>query len=1072
MRESRMGSLVKNMPKVGIEPCFPISECAKKLKEKVTPFFPDVYGLKGRSELNLLEAMQGLRNGLAHGAALPPDERCLELLEHYLPILDSIMGAFDFLQRCEIRILEQEEISPFDDEAEVRRLVGAQSPEPETVELSDEWFDAFEESTVAISVESGEVLPLYPLFFRGVSEPCAQYDGHYVRRTVKPSAGGMEGVEEAYIYYLGVWDKFQDEGAFEALRDKLERRKVTWWIEKRDAAPWTLADSIRDYSYRTYQDLIGVKYFPECYVERKDVMKHLRAFISHGEVDIGQPRKKGASPSPGPSRQGRGDYKERRYINGFLLVGEAGTGKTAWATHIAQQLLSEGVEDEGTADREGRNLLFFLRGDGIVTRPEGNILFLNLSEKIGLKAGDFGNFRELFEHLDSKWAQDRVKGRKLVILLDALNEAQTAEQVMREALELIKEASFYPWCKVILTVRWEFLRILEGKKGFEEVDAFSDVRAYLYEPPKEEGEMAFLRERERVPGVILERLEESEAENIYRNYQQFACSVAPLQRQELDYVVSASTTPWEELSQQTRNVLTNPLMMHLFHKAFAGRPASAIVGEGALYRAYLDDILRRRPLLEDAAHDVLTHLFSVERSTLIDEDVHQLREQWTRGKSLAEIRKNFSPVEALEQEGIIRKRVAAEGGGYRFVFQTVMESLAYRNLRRLEGSNEPTIKFWLEKAQIEPPFPEYGGVFVFLFRELHGRSFYNFMVSLMENGLSYVDLALKSFLKELAAEEWTPGSVSKGFLQCTQGLANKGGRWTAKNLFDVGYQFMDTRYALAAEAAFTASLEIRERLYMENPENIEVANGLASSLTNLGVVYRQSGRTQEEEESFNRAIEIRERLYMENPENIEVANELARSIYNLGMMYGQSGRTQEAGKSFNRAVEIQEHLYNENPENTEVANDLASFLYNLGVAYRLSERTQEAEKSFNRAIEIQERLYNENPQNIEVADSLAISLSNLGVVYGRSGRTQEAEEVYNRAIEIREGLYQKYPEFVEVRWGLADTHYNLGMILLNKGDTQGAIEAFSRYLELEDRESEQKGLEHARRKIEELQRGE
>ena len=1089
-----LGTLAKHLPKIGIEPCFPLSVAIGKLKQKVQPF-SDEYSLRGRGDVSLLEAMLGLRNGLAHGAALPTDERCLQLLEHYVPILDPIMEAFDFLERCEIRILEQEELSLFDDEATVRCLVGAQLPKPETITLSDEWLDVFEESTVAMSVESGEVLPLYPLFFRGVSEPCAQYDGHYVMRTVKPAAaGGMEGVEDAYIYYLGVWEKFQDESTFNDLREKLEKRKVTWWIDKKDAAPWTLADSIRDYSYRTYQDLLSVKYFPDCYVEREDVMKHFRAFMAIGEGDIGQPRKKGMTTK-----------KERRYSNGFLLIGEAGTGKTAWAAHVAQQLLSEGIEDEGTADREGRNLLFFLRGDGIVARPEGNILFLNLSEKIGLKAGDFSNFRELLEHLDNKWAQDRVQGRRLVLLLDAINEAQPGEQVMREALELVKEASFYPWCKVILTVRWEFLRVLEGKKGFEEVDAFADVRAYLYEPPRERDEMTmFLREAEKVPGVVLERLEEAEAALIYRNYQQIASTEEGEQSEpELGYAVPASTTPWEELPQQTRNVLTNPLMMHLFHQAFAGRPASSIAGEGALYRAYLDDILRRRPLLEEAAHDVVTRLFSVERSTLTDEDVHQLREQWTAGKSQQEIRILLSPVEALEQEGIIRKRVAAEGGGYRFVFQTVLEALAYRNLRRLEGSEIPTIEFWLEKATIEPPFPEYGDVFVFLFRELHQRSLYDFMASLVEKGRAYVGSALESFLKELAAEEWTPGSVSEGFQQCVQGLARQGAEWTAaETLYNVGVQLAETRYAPSAETALTATrdifgnnlfpygiaipediaaakmltviyrklgilyiqsgrvqeseealmwaIKVQERLCSEEPEDVEVSNNLALFLSTLGGMYLQTQRVQEAETVVKRAIEIQEHIYRENPEDVQVALTLAISLANIGEIYVPNGHAQESEK-LERAIKIQERLYRKNPEDVEVAIDLAVPLKKLGEIYKESERSEEAEEAFKRAIELQERSYSQNPEDGEVANNLASSLKNLGEVYKESERAEEAEEAFKRAIEIFEPLYSEKPWDVEVAVHLSLSLGNLGTMYRDSGRAEKAEEAYKRAVEIIER---------------------
>jgi len=76
-----------------------------------------------------------------------------------------------------------------------------------------------------------------------------------------------------------------------------------------------------------------------------------------------------------------------------------------------------------------------LRGDGLVRDlPAGNPLLGNLLHKMGMEANAFPGFAEFFAHLAARRREDRVADRRLVIVLDALNEAPSAAQVLHEAL--------------------------------------------------------------------------------------------------------------------------------------------------------------------------------------------------------------------------------------------------------------------------------------------------------------------------------------------------------------------------------------------------------------------------------------------------------------------------------------------------------------------------------------------------------------------------------------------------------------------------------------------------------------
>ena len=83
---------------------------------------------------------------------------------------------------------------------------------------------------------------------------------------------------------------------------------------------------------------------------------------------------------PAPERW-PAETTRRRYINGLVLIGLAGAGKTAFLARQVEILLQQPGE---AMDRENPNLVLFLRGNGIALRPEGMSLFRDVAEKLGI----------------------------------------------------------------------------------------------------------------------------------------------------------------------------------------------------------------------------------------------------------------------------------------------------------------------------------------------------------------------------------------------------------------------------------------------------------------------------------------------------------------------------------------------------------------------------------------------------------------------------------------------------------------------------------------------------------------
>jgi hypothetical protein len=405
-----------------------------------------------------------------------------------------------------------------------------------------------------------------------------------------------------------------------------------------------------------------------------------------------------------------------RSVNGFVLIGLAGAGKTAFLARQVETLLQQPGEAMG---RENPNLVLFLRGNGIALRPEGMSLFRDVAEKLGIavegattrarSGGGFSSFRELLEHLHSRWKQDRLPGRRLILVLDALNEAPFAEKVIQKALDMVGVAACYPWCKVVVSTRQEWLSLWSGKLDAQEKSPLEELRPFLYVTEEDRRAGAGTPGSAADPGppvVALEPWSEVQTQVVYERYQAAAQATPD---QELTYRIPACQTPWSALPAATRDLLTNPLYLHLFMVTFDGQPVEPVVTVSALFRRYVDTTLRERPGLRECVATVMDHLLqdlTRPGADLSDDDCHAIRQAWAAARSAEEARLTLNPVEGLAHEGILTKRVREEGGGYRFVFQAVAEYLIYRSLAESRPTGEAEPAYWARRATPASVFPE------------------------------------------------------------------------------------------------------------------------------------------------------------------------------------------------------------------------------------------------------------------------------------------------------------------------------------------------------------------------------
>jgi len=1012
---------------VGQEPALPLASAVAALKEKQWPVLDESFADKGTGALPAHRLILALRNRLAHGGNLSDDRECRRILDHYVPALWGLLEALSFLSDCELRVREG------DWDGEYTRVHLLRGPEPagaqELQELgdADEWEPALTQSAVALRVPDRRVLPMSPLFTVGAQSPVGLYDGHFILEAAGAGRGGST-VRQRHVYYLGSGhDRWADPDAIDMLVDRLSRRCVQWRVSKEKLAPWTIVDTLRDGTVAALGDLLGRKYFPECHVDREDMQREFQAFLTADD------------PSPGahwgPSTPvGRPAAR----VSGLVLAGAAGTGKTAWCCRVVEHLLAEGTRRDAREDqsREGRNLVLFLRGDMVPARAgRQDRLLATILERMGLRDGDFASFDDLFSHLDRKVRQDRIPGRRLVFVLDALNEvAVDPEGCFREALDLVRSAARHPWVKVLITIREEFLGVLHGKAGGQEKRVFFGSEPCLYvRRDQERGHPG-----SRAPVVVLHPLTMDEAREAYRRYHGRGLVDRP-----------GCRTPWERLDETTRGLLRNPLMLYVFHRRFSGREAEVLRGQEDLFRGYVEGLMEEYPALQDACRRAMDRLLEKTATELTPADAEDLRRTWAQGRTPDEARLGMSPVETLLHAGLLRERSRHEGAGFVFVFESVLEFLLYDAW----GSRQPDLPldFLLELVEqgILDDWPDtFWNAFGYVFERLldEGRA---------SDWPALVNDESPPALDSVAARVWVafaamcglPSDAGRERLAETapgkviEAYATTGESWAADRLWQLGSLADDMALPEWAEQAHAAAARLLETLVASGRRELE--NNLADVYNDLGAALIVRGNLDTAIAVFQKACEIYKRLVLAGQR--ELKTDLAMVYDNLAAALSELGDQEAAIGALEKSRKIREEVVASG--RFESAEDLAGYYNNLAATLADRGDLNAAFEAYQEARSILERLVLSGRRELET--DLAMVYSNLGATLNDRGDPETALHLIQSAREIYERLVSSGRRDLEK--DLTDVFIRLGEVLSVRRNLDVAVQTYQQAREIYER---------------------
>ncbi len=270
----------------------------------------------------------------------------------------------------------------------------------------------------------------------------------------------------------------------------------------------------------------------------------------------------------------------------------------------------------------------------------------------------------------------------------------------------------------------------------------------------------------------------------------------------------------------------------------------------------------------------------------------------------------------------------------------------------------------------------------------------------------------------------------------------------ARNCGILGYLLQDSIHPEEAEDYHQKAVAMLEKIHKKNPDNIDIAGDLAMNYGNLGVLLDESNRPQGAVGYYQKAIDMLEKIHAENPDNIFIAGVLALNYGNLGSLLQQSNRSEEAVGYYQKAISILEKIHAKNHDDIYIAKGLAANYGHLGVLLQQSNRSKEAVGYYQKATDILEKIHAENPDNIDIAADLAGNYGVLGSLLQDNNHSKEAVGYYQKAIDILENIYAVNPDNREIAASYALKYSNLGSLFQQSNRPQEAMDYYQKAIDI------------------------
>lgn len=213
----------------------------------------------------------------------------------------------------------------------------------------------------------------------------------------------------------------------------------------------------------------------------------------------------------------------------------------------------------------------------------------------------------------------------------------------------------------------------------------------------------------------------------------------------------------------------------------------------------------------------------------------------------------------------------------------------------------------------------------------------------------------------------------------------------------------------ARELLVTRSIEYLDTLAAEADGDDDLQSELAAAYEKIGNVQSELfspsiGKTSEALVSHHKALEIREKLFKAEPNDIARALDVTKSLSSVGDILSMSGRVADAAESYRKAISLNENLLLIDQNNVAVRRALAGGHGRLGQAVLRSGSLAKALENYNRSLEIYQNLLAETPSDMSLQRAVSIIFSYIGYVKMEMGDYEGSVGFFRESLGLTENL--------------------------------------------------------------------
>ncbi len=247
-----------------------------------------------------------------------------------------------------------------------------------------------------------------------------------------------------------------------------------------------------------------------------------------------------------------------------------------------------------------------------------------------------------------------------------------------------------------------------------------------------------------------------------------------------------------------------------------------------------------------------------------------------------------------------------------------------------------------------------------------------------------------------------------------------------------------------------AALTILEEL-SQRPENDAFSLEVEKCYTwdHMARTYRRHGQgdfMQQALELYILSLEKRQELCKQEPNNLRLLRDFANSHDALGEFYKTQNHAQ-AEQYYAKALEIRLELHQKDPDNILYKRDLSIAYNHRGDMLLHGKNMAEAEVSFRKALQLRKDMFEKDLNNYQIAYDYSFSLLKVGDVYlakytasGVDDQYMQVKKLYEDAKKIRKNLVAKLPGKMLWYRGLAGACYKCAALYMAMGQREPARE--------------------------------